>query len=65
VKPLTKELHISFIPKILNIDFPEALGSELEKCKDDYALSALVVDRCIQQSKEIKAAGVYSSSSLL
>ena len=60
LKPLTKERHISFIPKTFNIDFPEALASELEKCKDDSSISALGTEWCIQQSKELKAAGVPS-----
>jgi methylenetetrahydrofolate reductase (NADPH) len=60
LKPLTKERHISFIPKTFNIDFPEALASELEKCKDDSAISTLGAEWCIQQSKELKAAGVPS-----
>ncbi len=38
LKPLTKERHISFIPKTFNIDFPEALASEFEKCKVDSSI---------------------------
>ena len=60
LKPLTKERHISFIPKTFNIDFPEALASELEKCKDDSAICTLDTEWCIQQSRELKAAGVPS-----
>ena len=50
LKPLTRQRHISFIPKTFSVDFPEALASELEKCKDDAAITALGKEWCIQQS---------------
>lgn len=60
LKPLTSQRHISFIPKTFSVDFPEDLADELEKCKTNDDITRLGTEWCIQQSKELKAAGVPS-----
>lgn len=58
LKPLKTLTHASFLPKFFHIDFPEELSKEIIKCKDNAAIEALGVEWGIQQSKELKAAGV-------
>lgn len=58
LKPIKSLNHISFLPKFFNIDLPEELASELLKCKTNADVSQLGIEWGIQQSKELKAAGV-------
>jgi len=58
IKPLNNLKHISFIPKYFHIDYPVALSDELLKCKDNKAVTQVGIEWGIQQSKELKAAGV-------
>jgi len=58
IKPIQNLNHISFLPKFFNIDFPESLSKELIKCKTNEEVRKLGVEWGVQQSKELKAAGV-------
>jgi methylenetetrahydrofolate reductase (NADPH) len=58
LKPIKTLNHISFLPKFFHIDFPEALSKELLKCKDNAAIEQVGIEWGIQQSKELKEAGV-------
>ena len=58
IKPLNNLNHISFIPKSFHIDYPIALSNELLKCKDNKSVEQVGIEWGIQQSKELKAAGV-------
>ena len=58
LKPIKTMDHITFLPKFFKIDYPEALSKELLKCKDSKQVEQLGVEWGIQQSKELKAAGV-------
>jgi methylenetetrahydrofolate reductase (NADPH) len=58
LKPIKTLDHITFLPKFFKIDYPEALSSELLKCKDNKEVEKLGIEWGIQQSKELKAAGV-------
>jgi len=58
LKPLTKKYQLSSIPRIFHVDLPEALAIELSKAKDAEARQRVGIEWCIQQSKELKAAGV-------
>lgn len=58
IKPLNNLNHITFIPKYFHIDYPVALSDELLKCKDNKAVTQVGIEWGIQQSKELKAAGV-------
>lgn len=58
LKPIKTLEHASFLPKFFHIDFPETLSKEIIKCKDNKSVAALGVEWGMQQSKELKAAGV-------
>jgi methylenetetrahydrofolate reductase (NADPH) len=58
LKPIKTLDHITFLPKFFKIDYPEALSSELLKCKDSKQVEQLGIEWGIQQSKELKEAGV-------
>ena len=58
LKPIKTMEHVTFLPKYFKIDYPEALSKELLKCKDNNQVEKLGVEWGIQQSKELKAAGV-------
>lgn len=58
LKPIKTLEHASFLPKFFHIDFPESLSKEILTCKDNKSIAALGIEWGIQQSKELKAAGV-------
>lgn len=58
LKPLKALSHISFLPKVFHIDYPEDLSNELLKCKDNKAVEQVGIEWGIAQSKELKAAKV-------
>lgn len=60
LKPIKSMNHISFLPKFFHIDYPEELSKELLKCKSNADVEKLGVEWGIQQSKELKDAGVPS-----
>jgi len=58
LKILSSCSQLIALPKIFHIDLPQDLFVELEKCKDDKAVKEIGIKWCIQQSKELKKAGV-------
>jgi methylenetetrahydrofolate reductase (NADPH) len=58
LKPIKNLTHISFLPKFFHIDYPVELSHELLKCKDNKSVEQVGIEWGIQQSKELKAAGV-------
>lgn len=58
LKPITKKNQLTVLPKIFNIDIPFELSDAIEKCKDDKAVRQVGIEWAIQQSKELKDAGV-------
>lgn len=58
LKPIKTMNHISFLPKFFHIDYPEALSKELLKCKNNKEVEKVGLEWGIQQSKELKEAGV-------
>ncbi len=58
LKPIKTLNHISFLPKFFKIDFPDELSHELLKCKDDKAVEQVGIEWGIQQTKELREAGV-------
>lgn len=58
LKPITKMRHISFLPKFFHIDFPDELSEQLLKCKTDEDVKQVGIEWGINQSKELKKAGV-------
>jgi methylenetetrahydrofolate reductase (NADPH) len=58
LKPIKTLDHITFLPKFFKIDYPDALSSELLKCKNNKDVEQLGIEWGITQSKELKDAGV-------
>lgn len=58
LKPLTKKYQLSSIPRYFFIDLPEILTEEMLKAKDAEARRQVGIEWCIEQSRELKAAGV-------
>lgn len=58
LKPIKSLRHITFLPKFFNIDLPNDLSAELLKCKSNDEVRQLGVEWGVQQSKELKKAGV-------
>lgn len=58
LKPLTKKYQLKSIPRKFFVDMPDDLVREVEKAKDDKAVTEVGIEWCVQQSKELKAAGV-------
>lgn len=57
IKPLTTKNQVYTLPKIFNIDLPEDLVNEVEKCKDDEAAKQVGIEWCVAQCKELQAKG--------
>jgi len=57
LKPISTLRHIQFLPKFFNIDFPEALSKELEKCTTNDQVKEIGIEWGIQQSRELIKGG--------
>jgi methylenetetrahydrofolate reductase (NADPH) len=58
LKPITSKKQLSIIPRTFHVDIPEELSSEILKCKTDAEVEIVGQEWLLQQSKELKAAGV-------
>lgn len=58
LKPLTKLYQLNSIPRMFYINMPDDLVSAITKAKTKEAIKEVGIEWCIQQSKELKAAGV-------
>ena len=58
LKPLVTKRQLSVLPQIFHVDIPDTLAIEVLKCKDNAAVRQVGIDWCIQQSKELRDAGV-------
>ena len=58
LKPIATKKQLTIIPHRFHIDMPDALTREVVKCKDNQEVRQVGIDWCIQQSKELVAAGV-------
>ncbi|MEM1337449.1 MAG: methylenetetrahydrofolate reductase [NAD(P)H] [Bacteroidota bacterium] len=58
IKPIAIKKHLQLLPQVFRVDIPEALIEAVEKCKDNQAVRQVGIEWCIQQSKELRAAGV-------
>lgn len=58
IKPIAQKTQLSTLPRIFHIDIPEELAEQVEKGKDDKAVKRVGIEWAIQQSKELKKAGV-------
>jgi len=58
IKPIAVKRHLQILPQVFRLDVPEALISEVEKCKDNKQVRKVGVEWAIEQSKELIAKGV-------
>lgn len=58
IKPLAVQKHLQLLPQVFKIDLPEALITEVEKCKTNKEVRQVGVEWAIEQSKELMDAGV-------
>jgi methylenetetrahydrofolate reductase (NADPH) len=58
LKPIYRKSQMKILPALFHVNLPEILVDELEKAKDDKEAREVGVRWCIEQSKELKAAGV-------
>lgn len=53
IKPLSTKKQLLVLPKIFNIDLPEELTNEVDKCKNDLDVAIIGTKWAIQQCKEL------------
>ena len=58
LKPITNKKQLSMLPKVFHVDLPTDLSREIMKCKNDEEVEQVGTEWMIQQSKELKQAGV-------
>lgn len=59
IKPLTKLYQLTAIPRFFHVNLPSELSKEVLKVKDSpKKVKEVGIEWCIQQSRELKAAGV-------
>jgi methylenetetrahydrofolate reductase (NADPH) len=58
LKPLSTQKQLNAIPHRFHVDLPEELIKAVIKCKNNAEVKQVGIEWCIQQSKELKAAGV-------
>jgi methylenetetrahydrofolate reductase (NADPH) len=58
IKPLSTKKQLLVLPKIFNIDLPESLTNEVEKCQNDTQVAEIGTNWAIQQCKELMQADV-------
>lgn len=60
IKPFAKLSQLTVVPKTFKVDLPQALASEVVKCRSDEDARCLGVAWCIHQCRELMAHGVPS-----
>lgn len=58
LKPLSSKKQLTIIPRMFHVDVPEPLSNAILKCKTDADVEIVGTEWLIEQSKELKAAGV-------
>jgi len=58
IKPIAIQRHLQILPQIFRIDLPEDLIHAVDKCKTNADIRQVGIEWAIQQSLELKAAGV-------
>jgi methylenetetrahydrofolate reductase (NADPH) len=58
IKPLSTKKQLLVLPKIFNIDLPESLTNEVERCQNDAQVAEIGTNWAIQQCKELMQADV-------
>lgn len=58
IKPLAVKRHLQLLPQVFRIDLPQDLIDAVDDCKNNKEVRQVGIEWTIQQSKELKAAGV-------
>ena len=58
IKPVAKMSQFTMVPKTFHCDLPEALASEMRKCRDDEQVRPLGVEWTTAQCRDLYAHGV-------
>ena len=58
LKPITSKKQLTVVPRTFHVDLPEELSSEISKCKNDDDVKVVGQEWLLQQSRELKKAGV-------
>lgn len=58
IKPIAVKRHLQLLPQVFRVDLPQDLIDAVEACKTNNQVRQVGVEWCIQQSKELKRAGV-------
>ena len=58
IKPIAVKRHLHLLPQVFRTELPEVLIEAVESCKDNKAVRQVGIEWAIEQSKELKAAGV-------
>lgn len=58
LKPITTKKQLTVLPRTFHVDIPTELSSEILKCKTDTEVEIVGTEWLLQQSKELKKAGV-------
>ena len=58
LKPIATKKQLNLIPHRFHVDLPEELILEIVKCKNNQQVRQLGIEWCVQQSKELKQAGI-------
>jgi methylenetetrahydrofolate reductase (NADPH) len=58
LKPITTKKQLSMLPKVFHVDLPTDLSNAVLQCKTDAEVETVGTEWLIQQSRELKRAGV-------
>ncbi|MBC32038.1 MAG: methylenetetrahydrofolate reductase [NAD(P)H] [Muricauda sp.] len=58
IKPIAIKRHLQLLPQVFRVDIPQDLVDAVEACKNNKEVRQVGIEWCIEQSKELKKAGV-------
>ncbi|MFS4417894.1 methylenetetrahydrofolate reductase [NAD(P)H] [Maribacter sp. 2307ULW6-5] len=58
IKPLAVKRHLNLLPQVFSLDLPQDLVDAVEACKDNRAVRQVGVEWAVEQSRELREAGV-------
>ncbi len=58
IKPIAVKRHLQLLPQVFRIDIPQDLIDSVDACKNNAEVRKVGIEWAIEQSKELKAAGV-------
>ena len=58
IKPIAVKRHLQLLPQVFRTELPEPLIEAVEACRDNQQVREVGIEWAIEQSRELKAAGV-------